>query len=84
MPPAPRLAEPYPLLAAIDAALGPGHVPYTAARNAAHLERRAEGLAAQHWSEFVWLTGMVDRERLEAVRAVLERERVSDGRAPQA
>jgi len=76
-PPLPRTASPYPLLAAIDAAAGPGHVPYASARNAAHLERRAHGLAALAWSEHVWLTGWIDRARLDAVTAVLDRERVA-------
>jgi hypothetical protein len=47
-------------------------------------------LTAQRWSEYVWLTGLIDRARLEAVSAALEEERAShfpeapDGSGPDA
>lgn len=70
-------AEPYPLLGALDRAAGAGAAPLARDRCAAMLEASARALTDQRWSEHVWLTGLVDQRRLDAVRSALERERAT-------
>jgi hypothetical protein len=71
------LDDAYPLLGALDRAAGPGAAPLARDRCAARLERTARALTDQRWSEHVWLTGLVDQERLDAVRSALDRKRAT-------
>jgi hypothetical protein len=69
----------YPTLAAIDRARGVAHQPFATAPNAAALERRARALVDEYWSEMVWLTGLIDGARFDALCAALESSRPMTG-----
>ncbi len=73
--PAASPASPFPTLRALDRARDPGKSPFATDPDAAFLEQRARHLIDQHWSERVWLTGLVDRARFERLCGTLERER---------
>ena len=69
----------YPLLGAVDQARGSGHRPFAEHANAANLERYAQQIVDQSWSEWVWLTGRVDKTRFAALRSSFEMYRpISD------
>lgn len=70
----------YPTLAFIDQALGAHGPGFSNDPDAAHLERRARQLSDEYWSETVWLTGLVPAAAMEAVRAALERDRLTRNR----
>ena len=70
-------SDAYPLLGALDRAAGLGAAPLARDRCAARLERAARALTDQRRSENVWLTGMVDQKRFDAVRSVLDRQRAT-------
>src|SRR5262245_121555 len=58
--PAPtRTTHPYPTLAFIERALAAPAGVLSGAPDADRLERRARALAAEYWSDTVWLTGVV-------------------------
>jgi hypothetical protein len=65
----------FPTLAAIDSARDPGLDRFATDPHAALLERRARELTDRYWSEMVWLTGLIDQARFDAVCAALDRER---------
>lgn len=67
----------FPTLQAIDLARDPGQPAFATDPNAAQLEQRARHLTSQHWSEFAWLTGAIDKARFDAVCDALERERLA-------
>jgi hypothetical protein len=69
----------FPTLAAIDRARGAGHRPFAAAPNANTLEKRARELVDDYWSEMVWLTGLIDEARFDALCAALENFRPMSG-----
>ena len=69
----------YPTLAAIDRARGTGHQPFASAPNADALEQRARELVDDYWSEMVWLTGLIDGARFDALCAALENSRPMSG-----
>lgn len=65
----------YPTLHALDGARGPGHRAFATDPDAAALEDRARLPIDRHWSEHVWLTGLIDQARLDLVCTVLEHDR---------
>lgn len=67
----------YATLNAIDLARDSGQPAFATDPDAAWLEMRARQLTDQHWSECAWLTGRIDRARLETVCHILDRERVA-------
>jgi hypothetical protein len=72
------VSQPCPTLGAIDAARGPGMTSFASAPNAAELEIQARDLIDRYWSEMVWLTGLIDQARFEALCASLERMRPAE------
>jgi len=73
--PAGSPAAAFPTLQALDRARDPGRAPFATDPDAAFLEQRARHLIDHHWSERVWLTGLVDRARFDRVCDTLERDR---------
>jgi hypothetical protein len=69
----------YPTLAAIDRVRGTAQQPFATAPNADALEMRARELVDEYWSEMVWLTGLIDEARFDALCAALENSRPMPG-----
>ncbi len=67
----------YPTLALIDHALGNRSHPFSASLDAATLELDARVLAADYWSDTVWVTGIISETALRRVRNELERRRTA-------
>ncbi len=65
----------YPLLGAVDRARGSAYRPFAECANAADLERHAQQIVDQSWSEWVWLTGYIDQARFDALCSSLEQHR---------
>lgn len=74
----------YPLLASLDLARGKGCVPFATSPDADKLEQEARILTDLYWSERVWLTGLVDHERLAVVCTELERQHARHAATPVA
>lgn len=69
----------YPLLGAVDRARGSGYRPFAERANAADLERHAQQIVDQSWSEWVWLTGYIDQAHFDALCSSLEHYRPMSG-----
>lgn len=69
----------YSLLEAIDRARGPGYQPLAGCADASDLERYAQQIVDQSWSERVWLTGYIDQARFDALCSALEQHRPMSG-----
>ncbi len=67
----------YPTLALIDHALGNPLHPFGESPDAPVLEHEARILAADYWSDTVWVTGIVAEAALHRVRDELERRRTA-------
>jgi hypothetical protein len=72
-------ASPFPILAAIDLVRGPDQPAFAADPNATLLEELARQVIDQSWSERVWLTGLVDEARFNALCNQLDHERQHPG-----
>jgi hypothetical protein len=64
-----------PILTLIDQARPDSRLPFSDDPNARLLERVAFTHVQDHWSEFVWLTGRISPEALDALYQRLERLR---------
>lgn len=64
--------SPFPTLDAIDFSRKPGLPSFAAHASAPQLELLARKLVDDHWSEMVWLTGLIDQNRFDAVCHQLE------------
>lgn len=65
----------YPTLGLLDQALDNPLRPFSESPDAAALEVHARELAADFWSDTVWVTGIVSAAALHRVREELERRR---------
>jgi hypothetical protein len=72
-------ASSHPTLAAIDLARGDAHGAFANAPDADALEQRARQIVEESWSELVWLTGLIDQARFDALCTALEKSRSLTG-----
>lgn len=69
------MISPFPTLALLDQALGNPLRPFSESVDAAALEVHARKLAADFWSDTVWVTGIVSAAALHRVQEELDRRR---------